>query len=59
VYLDPNVSTFLTALDEHRSDRKAVVDELFSRYAAAVADAPEDHGMDYVHSYLTVEKVDG
>jgi hypothetical protein len=49
-------STFLTALDEHRTDRKAVVDELYSRYAAAAAAAPADHGMDYVHCYLNCER---
>lgn len=49
-------STFLTALDEGRTDRRAVVDELYSRYAAAAAAAPADHGMDYVHAYLNIER---
>ena len=50
-------STFSTALDAARgaAEKRGIVDELFTRYAAAVAASPADHGMDYVHSYLNVE----
>jgi len=52
-------STFSTALDATRGgiERKEIVNELYSRYAAVVAAAPADHGMDYVHSYLSIERV--
>jgi hypothetical protein len=51
-------STFLSALSSTRSEaeRAAVVDELFRRYEAEVAAAPELHGMDYVHCYMHIEK---
>ena len=35
-----------------------MVDEMFARYTARVALAPEEHAMDYVHSYLHVGKGD-
>jgi len=50
-------STFLAGLAETRSpqEKEAVVDELFSSYAAHVSKDPSKHGMDYVHSYLVLE----
>lgn len=39
------------------AEKRALVDELFDRYAAAVAKAPGDHGMDYVHAFMVIEKV--
>lgn len=33
-----------------------MADEMFSRYEARVAAAPDDHAMDYVHSYLHIAK---
>lgn len=53
-------STFLSALDESRpmNEREALVDEMYKRYEKIVAQDPSQHGMDYVHCYLLVEKVD-
>lgn len=51
-------STFRSALADSRSDaeKDALVDEMFSRYERDVASAPENFHMDYVHSYLAIEK---
>ena len=51
-------STFLAGLSSGRSEeeKEAIVEEMFQGYAAKVAAAPEDHGMDYVHAYLHAEK---
>lgn len=50
-------STFLAGLAETRSqqEKEAMVDELFSSYAAHVSKDPSKHGMDYVHSYLVLQ----
>ena len=52
-------STYSNGLDAGRSaEQKAeIVDELFDRYAALVAQEPADHGMDYVHCYAVIEKL--
>jgi len=52
-------ATYLAGLNDSRTpeEKKALVDELFERYAQDVAKSPEDHGMDYVHCILTLEKV--
>ncbi|KAK3744752.1 hypothetical protein QZH41_013300 [Actinostola sp. cb2023] len=51
-------STFLSGLSDSRSaeEKADIVDELFQRYESEVAKAPEDHGMDYVHAYIVVQK---
>jgi hypothetical protein len=51
-------STYSNGLDGSRSaeEKAALVDELFDRYAALVAEAPEEHAMDYVHCYAVIEK---
>ena len=40
------------------AEADAMVDEMFARYTARVALAPEEHAMDYVHSYLHASKGD-
>ncbi len=52
-------TVFLNALSEDRADaeRRALVDEFYLRYENMVAAAPDGHAMDYVHSYLAIEKV--
>ena len=52
-------ATYLGGLSDSRSpeEKSALVDELFERYAQDVAKSPADHGMDYCHCILTVEKV--
>lgn len=51
-------STFVAGLSAHRSneEKSALADALFESYAQRIAENPEKHGMDYVHSYLTLEK---
>ncbi|XP_068686578.1 uncharacterized protein [Montipora foliosa] len=52
-------ATFVSALSDSRtSEEKAnIVEELFQRYEKEVAKRPEDHGMDYVHAYMVIEKI--
>ena len=51
-------STFIAGLSDSRTaeEKDALVEELFSRYAARVEAAPRDHAMDYTHAYLHAEK---
>ena len=51
-------STFLGALDPRRSpaERQAIVERFYGAYEAEVAEAPEGHGMDYVHCFMTMSK---
>lgn len=51
-------STFRSALkDRHSEDEKdAIMAKFWANYEDLVAKAPEKHGMDYVHSYLVIEK---
>ena len=52
-------STFVSGAEAHgHSPEKAaaLADEMFARYEARVAEAPQDHAMDYVHSYIHVGK---
>ena len=48
-------STFKNALKDKR-DKEAVMKKFWSNYVDLVADEPASHGMDYVHSYLVLEK---
>ena len=52
-------STYMNALDASQrseEERKSIVDAFFQRYEERVAQAPEEHGMDYVHAYIVMEK---
>jgi hypothetical protein len=51
-------SVFLSALDKSRclEEREALVDEMYSRYEAEIAKDPAGHSMDYVHSYIRIDK---
>jgi hypothetical protein len=51
-------STFESGLSRGRSseERAEIVDTLFQRYSDAVAAAPEDHAMDYLHAYMMIGK---
>lgn len=53
-------STFYTALSESReeAERKALVEELYKRYETLVAQDPSAHGMDYVHAFMVLEKIE-
>jgi indole-3-acetate O-methyltransferase len=54
-------STFEAGLARARpaAERAALVEELFRRYEDAVAAAPGDHAMDYLHVYMALEKTPG
>ena len=51
-------TVFANALDASRpSDERAeIVDAFYQRYEDMVAENPDGHAMDYVHSYLAIEK---
>ena len=51
-------SVFRSALDSSRSEaeKDEIVDEMFRRYEADVAVAPQDHGMDYIHAHIHIQK---
>jgi hypothetical protein len=50
--------TFHAGLDESRLDveRDEIIDNFYDTYESMVCEAPEGHGMDYVHVYLTIAK---
>lgn len=52
-------TVFANALDTARpaSERAAIVDRFYQAYEDMVAADPDGHAMDYVHSYLAIEKV--
>jgi hypothetical protein len=51
-------ATFKSGLKTIRSDeeKEAILEQFWTNYEKLVAKAPEKHGMDYVHSYLVLEK---
>ena len=53
-----NQSTFYSALSEKRSaeQRRELIDQYYSAYERRVRNAPEGHGMDYVHAYMVISK---
>ena len=52
-------TVFANALDTARpaSERAAIADRFYQAYEDMVAADPDGHAMDYVHSYLAIEKV--
>lgn len=50
--------TFYAGLSESRSEeeRRAIVDEFFGKFEKLIAESPADHGMDYVHAHIVLEK---
>lgn len=54
-----NESTFLGALSDQRplEERNEIIENYYSKYQQQAADAPDEHGMGYVHAYMTIEKV--
>jgi hypothetical protein len=51
-------STFRSALKAERSEeeKEQIMAQFWENYVSLVAEKPEDHGMDYVHVYLVLEK---
>ena len=54
-----NQSIFLGALDESRplAERQELIKSYYGAYHQRVLKAPDAHRMDYVHAYLTIEKI--
>ena len=54
-----NQSIFLGALDESRplAERQELIESYYGAYHQRVLKAPDAHRMDYVHAYLTIEKI--
>ncbi len=54
-----NESTFLGALSDSRpmQERIDIIENYYGLYEGQVANAPTEHGMGYVHAYMTIEKV--
>jgi hypothetical protein len=52
-------STFFAGLDSTRpmEERRRIIDGYYADYEQRVRRAPEGHGMDYVHAYLTIARV--
>ena len=51
-----NPTDFLPILRADREDKDAVVERFWGNYVDLVEADPANHGMDYVHCYLVVEK---
>jgi hypothetical protein len=51
-------STFLGALSPNRppDERQRIIDRYYSAYETFVRENPADHGMGYVHIYLTIAR---
>ncbi len=51
-------STFFGALSPARpeEERRALIDAYYAAYETMVREAPQGHGMDYVHIYMTIRK---
>ena len=49
-------SIFRGALHADRTDKDSVLEQFWANYMALVEQNPAEHGMDYVHSYLVMEK---
>ncbi len=54
-----NESTFIGALSADRptQEREDIIEAYYASYESQVAQNPQDHGMGYVHAYMTIEKV--
>ncbi len=54
-----NESIFYGGLSTSRSaaDRTHLIERYYGEYQRQVADNPQGHGMDYVHAYMTIERV--
>jgi len=54
-----NESIFYGALSSGRpkAERRDIIQRYYALYEQQVVDSPEEHGMGYVHAYMTIEKV--
>lgn len=51
-------STFKSALRPDRTDKEEVMNQFWENYKQLVEQQPEQHGMDYVHAYIVLEKTE-
>lgn len=53
-----NESIYFAGLSERRpyEERKELIQNFYHAYQARVAEAPDNHAMDYVHAYITISK---
>lgn len=56
-----NESTYFAGLSENRSlaERQEIIENYYQFYQDEVERNPSNHGMGYVHAYMTIEKVAG
>jgi len=54
-----NESIFFNALSSERpnEERRQIIEDYYESYKSMVRDNPEGHGMDYVHAYIVISKV--
>lgn len=54
-----NESTYLGGLSSQRSaaERADIIESYYGIYQQQVIDNPQEHGMGYVHAYMTIEKI--
>jgi len=50
-------STFQSALNEDRTDKDVVMAKFWENYVSLVEKNPTEHGMDYVHAHIVLEKL--
>jgi hypothetical protein len=55
-----NESIFFNALSMDRSNqqRRDIIEDYYRSYETLVSENPQGHGMDYVHAYMVISKVD-
>jgi len=55
-----NESIFFSALSDERSveERRQIIEDYYGTYRDQVSASPAGHGMDYVHAYMVISKVD-
>jgi len=53
-----NESIYFGGLSDQRpyDERKELIDNFYETYEKRVAEAPDNHAMDYVHAYITISK---
>ena len=54
-----NESIFFNGLSEQRplEERRQIIEDYYGSYHARVRDNPAGHGMDYVHAYMVISKI--
>jgi len=55
-----NESIYFNGLSAQRplKERRQIIEDYYGTYRNMVADNPEGHGMDYVHAYMVISKVE-